>query len=280
MKLRTNIDNVNGRYEAQVDTFGFTANEETQMLNFGEPLVDVGGTFSGTVTRPDTANTTIAVGGNGTGATAVPIVQNGSVTGATVTNQGSGYTSAPVTFVGDGSGATGTSRFGVVGFSIEAAGADYAPNDILTYISPTPGDTNVQLRVLTVDGLGAILTAEVVNPGNLTSAPANPITGWVTSGAGSNFEADLVWGVVEIQITAGGAGYNVSPLAVSFQIPTATRRLRSDQPFKEVFDLADDPDSDAKAKVWAETVVARCLAAKNTLMGRTSPFEGETVITG
>jgi len=280
MKLRTLIDNVAGRYQAQVETFGFTANEEEQMGNFGEPLIDVGGVFTGTVNRPGTTNTTIAIGGDGLGATAVPIVQNGSITGAAITNAGSGYTVAPVTFGGDGNGAAGHSRFAVVDFTINPGSAGHQTNDILTFIAATPGDVNVQLKVLTVDGLGAILTAEIVNPGDFTSVPANPIATWTTSGTGTGVDLDLDWGVGSIVITAGGTGWNVTPLTVSFTLPGATRRLRTDSPFKEVFDLEDDPDSDAKAKVWAETVVARALSAKNQLLSQQSPFEGETVITG
>lgn len=280
MKLRTIIDNVNGRYQVQVETFGFTANEEEQMANFGEPLIDVGGSFSGTVNRPGTTNTSIAIAGDGLGATAVPIVQNGSITGATVTNLGSGYTVAPVTFAGDGSGAAGTARFGLASLVINPGSLGFAPNDILTFISPTPGDINIQLKVLTIGPGGSVASVEIVNPGNFTTVPANPITTWTVSGVGTGFDATLSWGVVEIQITSGGAGWNVTPLTTSFTLPNATRRLRTDSPFKEVFDLEDDPDSDAKAKVWGETIVARALAAKNALLSQQSPFEGETVITG
>lgn len=279
MKLRTTIDNVHGRYQVQVDTFGFTANEEEQMANFGEPLIDVGGAFSGTANRPGAVNAAIVITGNGSGATAVPIVQNGSVTGAIMTNLGSGYTTAPVTFAGGGSGASGTARFGLAGVSINNGGSGYQVGDILTFGSQVAGDIYVQLRVAEEDE-SEITAVEIVNPGNFTSVPASPIGGWATSGFGHGFIADLVWGVVEIQITAGGAGWNVTPLTTSFTLPTATRRLRTDSPFKEVFDLEDDPNSDAKAKVWGDTVVARALAAKNALMSKASPFEGETVITG
>lgn len=280
MKLRTLIDNVNGRYQVQVETFGFTANEEQQMANFGEPLIDVGGAFSGSVSRPGTVNTTIIIGGDGLGATAVPIVQGGSITGAAVTNPGSGYTVAPVSFAGDGLGAAGTARFKVVGVTINNGGSAFDVDDILTLAATPPDTVPIQLKVLTIDGFGAVLTVEIVNPGNFTSVLANPVNTWITNDTGLGFDCDLDWGIAEVEITAGGTGYNVVPLSVSFELPTATRRLRTDSPFKEVFDLEDDPDADAQAKVWAETVVARALSAKNTLMSRTSPFEGETVITG
>lgn len=283
MKLRTLIDNVHGRYEAQVETFGFTANETEQMANFGEPLIEVGGAFSGSVSRPGTNNTVISIGGDGLGATAVPIVQNGSITGATMTNNGSGYTVAPVTFAGDGVGAAASARFGLEGTSIivgPATGSGYAVNDILT-LPGAPGDTPAQYRVTSVDGGGAVEAADLVIRGSY-AAPITDFTSWATSGAGINFDASGVpfsWMIAGLVITSPGSGYNVTPLAVSFTLPTATRRLRTDSPFKQIFDLEDDADSDAKAKVWADTVVARCISAKATLMARTSPFEGETVIT-
>lgn len=125
MKIRTEIDNVVGRYNVQVSTFDFTANEEQKILDHGDPLIEVGGTFEGSASR---------------------------------------------------------------------------------------------------DGVEA-------------------------------------------------------PVEVSFILPTATRRLRSDFPVKQVFDLEDDENSDIMAKVWGDTIAARCTAAKTNLISLTSPFEGETVVT-
>lgn len=279
MKLRTNIENVAGRYQAQVDAYSFTAAEEEKMAQFGEPLVDIGGTFSGVVSRSGATNTTISIAGDGSGATAVPIVLAGSVTGATITNAGSGYTTAPVTFAGDGAGAAAVARFKAVLLNITEGGIGFAINDIITIMSVTVGDMNVQIKVLTVDGFGAVTSAEIINPGNFTAVPANPIVSWVTSGVGEDFEVELTWGIAALTITAGGAGYNVDPVNISFVLPSAIRRLRTDSPFKEVFDLADDADADAQAKVWCDVVVARCTGAKTTLMGMGSPLVGETVIT-
>jgi hypothetical protein len=66
---------------------------------------------------------------------------------------------------------------------------------------------------------------------------------------------------------------------VTFSLPTATLRLRSDFPAKQIFDLEDDPDSDVKAKVWANTIVNRLTTAKTNLVNLSSPFEGVTVTT-
>lgn len=125
MKIRTTIENIDGRYNVQVETFGFSAVEEEKMQEFGEPLIDVGSDFSGSVTRP-------------------------------------------------------------------------------------------------------------------------------------------------------GAG---SPTAVDFSLPPQTRRMKTDFPAKQIFDLADDNTSDVKAKVWADTIASRLSTAKSTLVAQESPFEGETVTT-
>jgi hypothetical protein len=200
MKIRTNIDNVAGRYEVQVETYGFTALEEEKMRDFGEPLVATGGSFSGSVSRSGQGNTVVTISGDGEDAEAVPVIVNGVVTGINVSDGGSGYTSATVIVSGDGSGAVATATID--------------------------------------DGV-----------------------------------------ITEIVVSNGGSGYNVVPIVVSFDLPTATRRLRSDFPVKQVFDLEDDLDSDAKAKVWGDTIASRCAAAKATLVSRSSPFEGETVTT-
>ena len=283
MKIRTLLDNVNRRYQVQVETVSFTANEEQQMADHGEPLIEIGGAFTGSVSRPGATNTTVAIGGDGVGATAVATVQNGAVTAITVTNRGTSYTTAPVTIIGDGSGAAASPKFGwnAASLTFVASGSGYAEGDTLLFAAVDPGDIPIQLVVEAVDGVGGVTEVSVANRGEFLHVPANPMAVWATSGSGIGFSISPdIWGVASISVTAGGSGYNVVPLTVSFTLPTATRRLRTDSPFKQVFDLNDDADADAKAKVWAETVVARALAAKNTLMQQTSPFEGETVITG
>lgn len=283
MKIRTLIDNVQRRYQVQVETFGFTANEEQKLADFGEPLIEAGGAFSGSVSRPGATNTTVSIGGDGSNATAVPVVSLGAVTLITVTNTGTGYTTAPVTIIGDGAGAAATPRFGLAGTSIAftPAGTGYAPGDTLVLDGVDPEDVPIQLVITTVDGVGAVTAASIANRGEFLAVPSNPIATWTTNGAGLGFSASITtWGVVSVVVTAGGSGYNVVPLPVSFTLPTATRRLRTDSPFKQVFDLNDSVDADAQAKLWADTMAARLLAAKNTLMNQESPFEGETVITG
>ena len=203
MKIGVNIQNVNGRYNAQIDTLSFTATEEEKMAEFGEPAIELGGDLSGSVSRPGQNNTTLAfTGGGGSGATGVPVIdQNGAITGVTITAPGSGYASAPTV-------------------------------------------------VVTGDGQGANLTA-VISGGALAS----------------------------VTVVSGGYGYHVTPVAVSLSIATSQRRIRSDFPVKQVFDLADDPTADCLAKLWSDTIVARVQAAKVVLMAQQSPLEGETVTT-
>lgn len=60
MKIDTAIENVDGRYNVQVASLGFTASEEEKLAELGEPLVQIGGEFSGSILRPgDTENTAV-----------------------------------------------------------------------------------------------------------------------------------------------------------------------------------------------------------------------------
>jgi hypothetical protein len=52
MKVETNIQLSNNRYRVTVRTSEPTAVEEELFQRFGEPLVETGGEFSGSVTRP------------------------------------------------------------------------------------------------------------------------------------------------------------------------------------------------------------------------------------
>lgn len=52
VKIDIDIENVEGRYNVLVSTLGFTASEEEKLAQFGEPLVEVGGEFTGSATRP------------------------------------------------------------------------------------------------------------------------------------------------------------------------------------------------------------------------------------
>ncbi len=201
MKISTHIDLVNGRYEVQVMT-EFTAHETQRLLDLGEPVVNLGGNFAATQSRPLQTNTVLLFGGPGTGAEATVVIDvNGQILSATVTEGGADYSTAPaVTIAGDGNGAE--------------------------------------------------ITAEVEDGE-----------------------------VVGLTVDAGGSGYHVTPVDVDFDLPASYRRIKTDAPFRQTFDLADSVDADVKAKVWADTIVARLTEAKQTLLDRSVTFEGETVVT-
>ena len=131
MKINSEINLVQDAYRVQIDTVEFTSFEYDQMLAFGEPQIDIGGSFSEAITRPGQTNTTVVIthGTTGTGATAVAVIgANNTILGVTVTAGGSGYDSATVAFVGDGTGATATATVvgGVVtAIVVTAPGTNY-----------------------------------------------------------------------------------------------------------------------------------------------------------
>jgi hypothetical protein len=61
MKVRTSLEHIAGRWVAQVSLYDpdpFTALEAEKLQQAGSPLVDVGGSFSGSLTRPGDMNPT------------------------------------------------------------------------------------------------------------------------------------------------------------------------------------------------------------------------------
>lgn len=152
-----------------------------------------------------------------------PIPQNpfngSGVQSVTVTGSGSygGSVAVPtVSFTGGGgTGATAIATLSALSASISTAGHNYIPGDLATV-------SNLVLRVLTVDGLGRILTIGIVNPGSISagSTPPNPFSGAQTGGgAGATFS--VTWGVVSVGITSPGTGY-ATPPAVVFSSGGAT----------------------------------------------------------
>jgi hypothetical protein len=66
---------------------------------------------------------------------------------------------------------------------------------------------------------------------------------------------------------------------IEFSLPTKHRRLDSDFPVIEIFDLKDNCDADLYAKVWTEEICDRIVCAKNELLKLQSNFTGETIKT-
>ncbi len=58
MKVETNITVVGNRYRVQILAHAFSAAEEEQMTREGAPVVEAGGSFSGTATRPGAGSPT------------------------------------------------------------------------------------------------------------------------------------------------------------------------------------------------------------------------------
>ena len=112
MKIETCIETNDNRIHVVVDAVKFTATEQSLMDQFGEPMVEVGGTIYGPVTVVGWQVTKLSFVSNNPGvtiqATAAPILDphTGAVTYGVVTSGGEGYTVPPtVTVTGDGTGA-------------------------------------------------------------------------------------------------------------------------------------------------------------------------------
>lgn len=111
MKYRLTTSAVNGRYRAQLDVYAFTQHETELIAAVGEPVIELGGEFEGTHSRPGQTNTAIVTTPSG-GATLVPVInEQGTITGITVSAGGTFNAGAPAlsaTGVGTGFAATPT----------------------------------------------------------------------------------------------------------------------------------------------------------------------------
>ena len=88
----------------------------------------------------------------------------------------------------------------------------------------------------------------------------------------------------EPEVDAGGnfAGSllrpgDITPTAVDFDLPSDLRRISTDFPVRQPFDIRDDPDADVKAAVWGNTMDTRLGAARNILIALEEPFVGESL---
>ncbi len=217
------------------------------------------------------------VGTNTDLALLIPVIVNGIITGVTVNHPGNGYTdSTSVTITGDGQDAVLQPFFAPTDVTIDSVGTNYTVDDML---SVTVGESTLRIKVLGVDGDGGVTSMTVIDAGNFDAIVDDPIALGGGTGSGFTVSAAGNWGISSVAISNGGTGYHVSPVVVDFTLQTATRRMKTDFPVKQVFDLEDDIDSDVMAKVWASTIADRLTAAKDQLIGLSSPFEGETVVT-
>jgi hypothetical protein len=164
-------------------------------------------------------------GGNGSGASAVATINNGSVTGITVTNPGSGYQLGDVvniTLSGGNSGGTGASLTAVLTHSVGGTSGVLTP----AFGAPVSFGSynNYTLSSITVtnggSGYSSLTTAAIVNPPRRDGFIDNS---WGTGGGGSGSGPSITITVVAGVITA--ASFIPPPtvwttLASSPQFPT------------------------------------------------------------
>ena len=156
-------------------------------------------------------------GGNGSGATATPIVSNGIITGVSINNGGSGYTSNPtVTLSSSGNSGTATvsattinSLGQITSISIGNSGSNYTSNPTVTI----SGDGTGATAVATVSN-GIVTGITITNPGtgytsNPTVAISPPILGNdplpIIDGSNWKFEITVDSSEESIPIEFGGS---------------------------------------------------------------------------
>jgi hypothetical protein len=66
---------------------------------------------------------------------------------------------------------------------------------------------------------------------------------------------------------------------VMFTLPVRHRRVPSDFPVKQIFDLVDYADADKLAKVYAQVMTERLTAAKDSLVKEKVDYIEETLVT-
>lgn len=179
-----------------------------------------------TVTNPGSGYTTtptVTITEGGSGATAYATVVNGAIETVTPMLLGTNYGKARVTVSERATGFAGTAVLSTTGslksVVINDAGTGYAGNDILT----VAGGTGGQIKVLTVDGSGVIVTYEI-NTGHNGTGYSNGTDVAVTGGGGSNATFDITTGkaVSTIQIVTGGSFYDEPVITIGFPIDTVS----------------------------------------------------------
>jgi len=169
------------------------------------------------------APTATAFGGSGSGATFAVTVENGAVTGVTVTDPGSGYLATDgivqLAFTGGGSDtsaqatASVATTGGVAAVNITASGTDWTTTSVVTF---SGGGGSGAQAVITGLVNGAVTEISVTNPGTgYTSAPTVAVSGGGGGGSGFAGEVDVRYGQVSgIAVGAGGSGYKDNPQVI------------------------------------------------------------------
>jgi hypothetical protein len=147
--------------------------------------------------------------------------QGAGLASVTVTAPGS-YTTVPSATVAaapaGGITATVQPAVGALSVAVFASGSGFSVGQIaITTLGEVP---TVTVLITSVDGFGGVLTANVLNPGALTSGTvtANPVLFGVT---GNNFSVNVSWGIVAVNVINAGTGYTSVP-AITFSAGAAT----------------------------------------------------------
>jgi hypothetical protein len=160
--------------------------------------------------------TTNGGGGSGVGVT-YTIVNAGTVTGLTFTDNGSGYTSIPtITITGDGSLASADATLSITEVDITSGGSGYnsAPTISIDDPTTTEGVTTEVTPVIS----GTVTALNIDSEGSGYSKA--PLV-YIASPA-ANADVTTTGGVItSVAITSGGAGYTSAP-SVTFVDPNGT----------------------------------------------------------
>lgn len=197
------VNLTNGLYTQTVvganGTFSNSGVQMTQWKNAGILIIDpVKGLFDWNVT---TANTLTAI--------------SNTVTALTITAIGINYTSQPTIGFSGGGGASAAATADIqMGLAtVTAAGTGYQVGDVLTVSGGTLGSagsgTAASIKVTSVGGSNAITGISLVNTGDYTASPANPVS--VTGGYGTGATFTLNFGIGPVKITNSGTGYTSAP---------------------------------------------------------------------
>lgn len=102
----------------------------------------------------------------------------------------------------------------------------------------------------------------------------------------SAYEQDMLANFGEPEVEVGGLFSGTVtrpassvPVSVEYTLPSRQLKMVSGFPYKEVFDLRDNLDSDVQAKLYETIIRDRIQSAKLGLLSLTPNFEGETTTT-
>ena len=125
----------------------------------------------------------------------------------TVTANGT-YTSVPTVTINPAAGTVVSVAMNIKTVTITAAGSGYAADDILSVSGGTAAST-ATIKVVSVNGSGAIQSAEIQSSGNYTALPSNAVS--VSGGAGTSATFTLAWEVLRVSMTNTGSGMFANP---------------------------------------------------------------------